>query len=127
MTIEENLSQTDAAAGGGDDSRMTGVMAAAQDVAGRAKGAASEVGTRLPDAMSSAQVAVGDTARTLEQMPEQTLMLGAAFSLGLGLGMFVTGSSRLLVTVALTPAAAMAATLFQRENRAKLPTGGQGA
>jgi hypothetical protein len=122
MTMEENLSQTDAAAGGGEgEGGMQGVMAAAQDATVRARTAAAGVAERLPDAMATAQGALGDTAQTLQGMPEQTLMLGASFSLGLGLGMFMSGTNRLLVTLALMPAAAMAATLFQRENSPKLP------
>lgn len=101
----------DATADGG------GVAGTAQEIAGRARTVATDVADRLPGAVSTAQTAVSGTAQQLEQLPEQTLMLGAAFSLGLGLGMFLSGTNRMLVSVALAPAAAMAATLWQRENR----------
>ena len=96
--------------------RMAGVMEGAQEAAVKARAAASEVAERMPAAMASAQEAVDETARTLNELPDQTLMLGAAFSLGVGVGMFLTGTNRLTVLLALAPAAAMAATLLSRES-----------
>lgn len=96
--------------------RMAGVMEGAQEAALKARAAASEVAERMPAAVASAQEAVDETARTLNELPDQTLMLGAAFSLGVGVGMFLTGTNRLTVLLALAPAAAMAATLLSRES-----------
>lgn len=96
--------------------RMAGVMEGAQEAALKARAAASEVADRMPAAVASAQGAVDETARTLNELPDQTLMLGAAFSLGVGVGMFLTGTNRLTVLLALAPAAAMAATLLSRES-----------
>jgi hypothetical protein len=96
--------------------RMAGVMEGAQEAALKARAAASEVADRMPAAVASAQEAVDETARTLNELPDQTLMLGAAFSLGVGVGMFLTGTNRLTVLLALAPAAAMAATLLSRES-----------
>jgi hypothetical protein len=94
---------------------LQGVMSTAQDAADRVRTVASGVAEQLPGAMATAQSAATDTARTLDQMPNQALMLGAAFSLGLGAGLFITGSNRLLVLLSLAPAAAMAATLAGRD------------
>jgi phage-related tail protein len=105
---------TDFDADGG--SRMAGVMEGAQEAALKARAAAGEVADRMPAAVASAQEAVDETARTLNELPDQTLMLGAAFSLGVGVGMFLTGTNRLTVLLALVPAAAMAATLLSRES-----------
>jgi phage-related tail protein len=98
-----------------DGGRMAGVMEGAQEAALKARAAASEVAERMPAAVSTAQEAVDETARALNELPDQTLMLGAAFSLGVGVGMFLTGTNRLTVLLALVPAAAMAATLLSRE------------
>ena len=95
--------------------RLAGVMDGAQEAATRARAAAGEIAERVPGAVASAQGAVDETARTLNELPDQTLVLGAAFSLGVGVGMFLTGTNRLTVLLALAPAAAMAATLLSRE------------
>jgi hypothetical protein len=97
------------------ESALQGVMSTAQDAADRVRTVASGVAEQLPGAMATAQTAATDTARTLEQMPNQHLMLGAAFSLGLGAGLFLTGANRLLVLLSLAPAAAMATTLAGRD------------
>jgi len=92
-----------------------GVMAGAQDAADKVRASAERAAERLPDAMAGAQVAARDTQRALDEMPNQALIIGTSFSLGLGVGLFLTGSNRLLVLLALMPAAAMAATLLGRE------------
>jgi len=71
---------------------------------------------RLPEVAETAQVAARDTQRALERMPNQGLVVGTSFSLGLGVGLFMSGANRLLVLLALAPAAAMAATLVARED-----------
>ncbi len=93
-----------------------GIVSTAQEAASRARAAATDVAGKVPDAVATAQVAVDDTARALNELPDQTLMLGAAFSLGVGVGLFLTGTNRLTVLLALVPAAAMAATLISRES-----------
>lgn len=92
-----------------------GVMAGAQDAAEKVRASAERAAEKLPDAMAGAQVAARDTQRALDEMPNQALIIGTSFSLGLGVGLFLTGSNRLLVLAALAPAAAMAATLLSRE------------
>lgn len=106
---------------GGESESGGGMSAGAQEAARKAREAAGTAAEKLPSAVASAQSAMNETARTLEEMPDQTLMLGTTFSLGLGVGMFLTGTNRLLVLLAMIPAAAMAATLFGRGNRS---TGG---
>jgi hypothetical protein len=91
---------------------MTG---GAQEAATRVRSAAETVAERLPAAVDTAQGAVNETAARLDELPNQALVVGTSFSLGLGVGMFLTGTNRLLVLLALVPAAAMAATLVGRE------------
>ena len=88
---------------------------AAQDVAQRARAVAETAAERVPAAVTSAQGAVADTARALDELPNTALIIGTSFSIGLGAGLLLSGSNRLLVLLALTPAAAMAATLLGRE------------
>ncbi|MGI8703818.1 MAG: hypothetical protein ACR2JZ_04845 [Candidatus Limnocylindrales bacterium] len=119
MDTADELDRTDDAARDTLDDgsgRLSGVVAGAQDAAAKVKGTATDVADRVPAAVATAQVAVDDTARTLNELPNQTLMLGTAFSLGLGVGMFLTGTNRLTVLLAMVPAAAMAATLINRDS-----------
>lgn len=127
MTAEENVTYTETGTAYDTDGapteeqgRLAGVMSGAQGAAERVRDAAGTAAERLPSAVASAQVAVTDTARVLDELPDQTLVLGTTFSLGLGVGMFLTGTNRLLVLLAMLPAAAMAATLLAREERGSL-------
>ena len=111
----------------GEDA-IEGARASAVQVMGDAqeklRASAEQVAERLPEAVASAQVAARDTQRALDEMPDQTLLAGASFSLGLAVGLFFAGVTRLLVLAALAPAAAMAATLFGRGGNSPAPTTG---
>ena len=98
----------------GEDLRGSAIamMAGAQERIRAGVGKAAEA---MPDAMASAQVAARDTQHALDQMSDQGLLVGASFSLGLGVGLLISGANRLLVFVVLVPAAAMLATLMGRE------------
>jgi len=92
-----------------------GVLAGAQDAAEIVRTTAERAAERWPEAVTGAQTAARDTQKALERMPNQGLVIGSSFSLGLGVGLFMTGANRLLVLLALAPAAAMAATLLGRD------------
>ena len=106
-----------------DGNLVQDAMGAAQDAAGRVVSLAEGAAERMPAAMASAQTAAGEAARTLEVLPDRTLVLGTTFSLGVGTGLFLSGSNRVMVLLALMPALAMAATLVARENRPLLTAG----
>ncbi len=111
--------------GGGSESieeAGVGVMGTAQDAAEKVRQSAERAAERLPEAVATAQVAARDTQKALEDMPNQALIIGTSFSLGLGVGLFLTGFNRILVLLALAPAAAMAATLVSRESDAQAGT-----
>ena len=112
------MANTGGTDGTGDRGSRSGGGAASgpQPAAARVRTAASEVAERVPAAVSSAQGAVDETARALSELPTQTLMLGASFSLGLAAGMFLSGTNRLTVLLAMVPAAAMGVTLLNRQN-----------
>lgn len=94
---------------------IDGVLAGAQDAADMVKTTAERAAEKWPEAVAGAQTYARDTQRALEKMPNQGLVIGSSFSLGLGVGLFMTGANRLLVVLALAPAAAMAATLLARD------------
>jgi len=91
------------------------MMAGAQE---RIRTSVGKAADAMPEAMASAQSAARDTQRRLDQMSDDNLLAGASFSLGLAIGLFVSGSSRLLVALTLVPAAAMLSTLMTREREA---------
>ncbi len=97
---------------------LQGVMSTATEAADRVRAAAGTVADAMPGAVAQAQTAASQTAQTLDTMPDQTLMLGAAFSLGMGVGFFLSGASRVLVLLSVAPAAAMAMTLAGRNAEA---------
>ena len=105
----------DSANGGGSRQPMDAVINGAQSAADVARQTAGRAAAALPDAVAGAQVYARDTQRTLEGMDDQTLLAGTTFSLGLGIGLFVSGAHRLLVAAALVPAGAMAMTLLGRK------------
>ena len=110
----------------GGSGALVGVMNSAQGAAQAATGAvrtmAETAAERLPTAVSTAQEVASGTATTLDELPDQALVIGTSFSLGLGIGLFLTGAHRLFVVLALAPAAAMAATLLNRESTTRPAT-----
>jgi hypothetical protein len=102
-------------------SRANAVISGAQQAADVARQTAERAAAQLPDAVARTQVAARDTQVALEGMDGQTLMSGTTFSLGLGIGLFVSGAHRLLVVAALLPAIAMALTLLGRQQETTSP------
>ena len=116
-----NGSSTDASDSGARQP-LDAVISGAQGAADAVRQTAAQAAARLPDAVASAQVYARDTQRTLDAMDEQTLLAGTTFSLGLAIGLFISGAHRLLVAAALVPAGAMALTLLGREPRSTTKT-----
>lgn len=86
--------------------------------AGSAAGsAAGEVANRLPAAAATTRDAIDEASRQIDSAPTDVLMIGTSVSVGVALGLLLGGSNRLLVALALIPAAAMGATLLERRNR----------
>ncbi len=119
----ENMTTNERTNGSSSDSdegpnALVGVMSQAQDAAqatvGVVRNVAGTAAERLPAAMTTAQDVAGQTSRTLDELPDQALVVGTSFSLGLGIGLFMSGMNRLFVLLALAPAAAMAVTLVNR-------------
>jgi hypothetical protein len=68
----------------------------------------------LPEAAAATRGAVDEAARRLSAGSDTGLAVGASFSIGLALGLLVAGAGRILVALALIPAAAMGLTLLDR-------------
>ena len=94
----------------------TAVMSATQDAADMARNTAQRAAERLPEAVAGVQVAATETQRRLERAAQRSdCWSGTSFSLGLAVGLFLSGANRFLVALAVAPAAAMALTMFGRD------------
>jgi hypothetical protein len=69
-----------------------------------ARATADEVGTRLPDIASAGAEGAAESVRMLQELTDPRLELLAAFSLGIGAGLWLAGAPRLVTLVALSPA-----------------------
>jgi hypothetical protein len=105
----------------GKDQSGTSPREVVSDVASGVRGAAETVAARLPEAAATTRAAVDEAARRIETGSDEMLTAGATLSLGLALGLLIGGANRILVTLALIPAAAMGMTLLDRNTR----SGGQ--
>jgi hypothetical protein len=110
--------------GGDSDVAMAGRAergAAPRDVAAQAREVAGDVAgqvvNRLPAAAASTREAITTATRQMESSSDEMLTAGTMLSLGVALGLLLAGSNRLLVAIALIPAAAMGATLIDRRSR----------
>jgi hypothetical protein len=105
---------------GGVGQRVGDAAAAVRGAAGQAThvagDVAGEVANRLPAAAATTREVVTVAQQQIASSSDEMLTAGTMLSLGVALGLLLAGSSRLLVAVALIPAAAMGATLIDRRN-----------
>ena len=69
-----------------------------------ARATADEVGARLPSIASAGAEGAAESVRMLQELTDPRLELLAAFSLGIGAGLWLAGAPRLVTLVALSPA-----------------------
>jgi len=100
-----------------DRQNDTATSSQSRDVAANVRGAAETVAARLPDAAAQTRAAVDEAARRIETGSDEMLTAGTTLSLGLAIGMLVGGAPRILVALALIPAAAMGLTILDRNSR----------
>ncbi len=82
---------------------------------GAVKDAATRATTRLPEAAATTRDALADAGRTIRAGSNERLAAGTLLSFSFALGLLVGGANRLLVLLALIPAAAMGVTLLDRQ------------
>jgi hypothetical protein len=82
---------------------------------GAVRATADQVGERVPDVVETVRDGALETARTIESMPDPSQRLLAAFSLGLGLGLAVSGAPRVIVVATLAPAMFIASLMVRSE------------
>jgi len=99
-----------------------GVVDTARDVAGNAIGVVSDAAARLPEATATTRGALADAGRTIQSGSDESLSAGTLVSFGFALGLLVGGANRILVMLALVPAAAMGLTLLDRQTKSGTTT-----
>jgi len=117
-TTSDDLEQTVGSPAGSpstNGSPAETARAAAENVAH----AASEAVARLPDATQATRTAVEEANRAIKSGSDEMLMAGTTLSVGLALGLLLGGANRMLVILALIPAAAMGFTLMDRGESAR--------
>jgi hypothetical protein len=105
--------------GKSDNGADNGSLQGARDVAGTVATAASGAVARLPDAAQTTRGAVEEANRAIRAGSDEMLTAGTTLSIGLALGLLIGGANRLLVILAVIPAAAMGFTLLDRSQGQK--------
>ena len=105
-----------------DDSRAAAVGDAVADAAGTVRVAAGDAVARLPEVAATTRSAIEDANRQMRAGSDEMLSVGSVLSFGFAMGLLIGGASRLLVAVALIPAAAMGLTLMDRVSRSRRTT-----
>jgi len=96
--------------------------AAVADAAETVREAAGEAVARLPEVAATTRSAIEDANRQMRAGSDEMLSVGSVLSFGFAMGLLIGGASRLLVAVALIPAAAMGLTLMDRVSRSRRTT-----
>ncbi|MBE3076207.1 MAG: hypothetical protein IMZ75_14920 [Actinobacteria bacterium] len=76
---------------------------------------ADEVGTRLPSIASAGVEGAAESVRMLQELADPRLELLAAFSLGVGTGLWLAGAPRLVTLAALSPALLVGVAIASRK------------
>ena len=119
-TRTTNGTTTAKTAGAKDDaSRTAAVGDAVADAAGTVRVAAGDAVARLPEVAATTRSAIEDANRQMRAGSDEMLSVGSVLSFGFAMGLLIGGASRLLVAVALIPAAAMGLTLMDRVSRSR--------
>ena len=102
-----------------DASRTAAVGDAVAEAAETVRGAANEAVARLPEVAATTRSAIEEANRQMRAGSDEMLSVGSVLSFGFAMGLLIGGASRLLVAVALIPAAAMGLTLMDRVSRSR--------
>jgi hypothetical protein len=101
----------------GNGAKGTDARQMLDDAAQRAGDAIDRASAQMPAVMETASSALNESARRLDESPDDVLTIGAALSTGIALGLYIGGANRILVTLAMIPAVAMGFTLLGRSSR----------
>jgi hypothetical protein len=120
-TRTSNETSAKTGAGADDTGRIAAVGGAVADAAETVRGTAGEAVARLPEVAATTRLAIEDANRQMRSGSDEMLSVGSVLSFGFAMGLLIGGASRILVTIALIPAAAMGLTLMDRVSRRGRP------
>jgi molybdopterin converting factor small subunit len=115
------MTTTPRSTAGNDETTVQQAKDTVRDVADQVKSVANEAAARLPEAAATTRDALVDAQRRIDSGSDETLSAGTLVAFGFALGLLVGGANRLLVMLALVPAAAMGLTLLDRQNPRPVP------
>ena len=99
-----------------EDKPVQQAKEAVRDAAETVMSAANDAAARLPEAAATTRVAIADARRAIDSGSDESLSAGTLVAFGFALGLLVGGANRILVLLALVPAAAMGLTLLDRQS-----------
>ena len=102
-------------------SRRAAIGDAVADVAAKVSTATSDAATRLPEVANTTRVAIEGADRGIRAASDDTLAAWSALSFGLASGLLVGGANRLLVAIAMLPAAVLTLAFLDRTSRTHVP------
>lgn len=108
------MTTTNRPTSGATTSESEGLGQTARTVAENVAGAAGEVSAKLPEVAQSTRDAFTEANRMVQSGSDQTLKLVGATAIGLAVGLLLGGANRILVVLAMIPAAVIGATLVER-------------
>ena len=120
-TTPNDLGETSSSREADGASQNGGPAETARAVAGNVANVAEQAVSKLPEATQSTRSAVEEANRAIQSGSDEALMAGTTLSVGLALGLLLGGANRLLVILALIPAAAMGFTLLDRSQSGRTP------
>jgi hypothetical protein len=112
-------SERAASATSADEGRLPALGDSLAGAAVSVKETAADAVSRLPEVAATTRSAIEDANRQINAGSDEMLVVGTLLAYGFALGLLVGGASRLLVAVALVPAAALGLNLLDRGTRAR--------
>jgi hypothetical protein len=94
-----------------------------ESAAANARDALRDLGQAVPEVARVSRGVMADAMRAIERGSDNSLTAGATLSLGLAAGLLIGGAPRLLILLALAPAAAIGLQIVDRQ-KAVRPTRG---
>jgi hypothetical protein len=111
--------RSDGGAASPNEGRLPAIGDTLAGAAVTARETAADAVSRLPEVAATTRSAIEDANRQINAGSDEMLVVGTLLSYGFALGLLVGGASRLLVAVALIPAAALGLNLLDRGTRAR--------
>ena len=121
MATTNDTTRTTTSRAAADDAE--GIAQTARSVADSVAAAAGDVTARLPEVAQTTREALTDANAMVHRGSDETLRVLGAASIGLAIGLLLGGANRLLVVLAMIPAALVGATLVERTDPGLLGTG----